>query len=236
LELSTPLVSGKDSMKNDFRGKRQGEPVSISIPPTLMMTSVGRVADIKQSRTADFKSIGDWIYLLGPSDFGLLGSELQKVFAELSVDPVRLGSWKVGTAHWDVARSLYRWLGGAKGKLQSKLKSVHDVSDGGMLVALAECLITKGIGATIRFREDKNPWELAFGEGFHCFVVTVAPEEGAAVETEWNACKVPWVRLGQVESQDRLEVFIEGGSRTHPVLSVGIKQIRSAWQKEGYWE
>jgi phosphoribosylformylglycinamidine synthase len=236
LQLSTPLVSGKDSMKNDFRGKKGGEPISISVPPTLLMTAVGRVLDIKTACTSDFKSVGDVIYLLGLSDFGLLGSEMQSVSSELTSDPIRLGCWKAPNPNWEIARRIYSWLGGTNGKLRSRLKSVHDVSEGGVLVALAESLIAKGLGATVHIPSDKSPWEFAFGEGFHSFVVSLSQEDVASVESEWSSFGVPFVRLGKVESQDRLEVFMDGGSKTHPALSVGIKQIRSAWQKEGYWE
>ncbi len=58
LRLRTPLVSGKDSMKNDFRGKLRGEPITISVPPTLLMTAIGRVADTRNAKSADFKAVG----------------------------------------------------------------------------------------------------------------------------------------------------------------------------------
>jgi phosphoribosylformylglycinamidine synthase len=82
LALATPLISGKDSMKNEYQGKRRGELVSISVPPTLLITAVARVTDIKQARTADFKSVGDFIYLIGNSQLGLQGSELQAMVGE----------------------------------------------------------------------------------------------------------------------------------------------------------
>ena len=56
LALQAPLVSGKDSMKNDFRGKKNGQPVTISVPPTLLMTAVAKTSDVRTARTADFKA------------------------------------------------------------------------------------------------------------------------------------------------------------------------------------
>jgi len=138
LALSAPLVSGKDSMKNDFRGKRRsGEPVTISVVPTLLVTAVGRVADTRHARTSDFKGAGDAIYLLRAARPGLLGSELAD--AEASVLHLRgfsPGS-QPGFPDWERARKLYSWLGGTHGKMQPKLRSVHDLSDGGLLVASA---------------------------------------------------------------------------------------------------
>ena len=233
LHLSAPFVSGKDSMKNDFKGWSNGKPVAISVPPTLLITAVARVPDIKAARSADFKAAGDGIYLLGPADFGLLGSEYYQMSCQKWNKLSGFGGpLRVGTPHWETARRLYSWLGGAQGKLHARLKSVHDVSDGGVLVAVAESLLARGLGASIYVPADLNPWEFMFGEGFHSFVATLSPEESATVESEWQKAEIPFRRLGTVENQDRLEVFFG----ETPVLSVGLKQIRSAWLKEGYWE
>ncbi len=231
LALSAPLVSGKDSMKNDFRGKRNGQPISISVPPTLLMTAVARVADIKFARTADFKTVGDWIYLLGPSELGLLGSEFLDLHSDFSEIPLR-----VGTPLWNVARRLYSWIGGTQGKQQNKLKSLHDVSDGGVLVAVAECLLARGWGATLTLPPERNAWELAWGEGFHTFIASLSDEEGVGVEAEWRELGIPFIRLGKVEPHDRFEVLLEGSPSDRSLLRLPIQKLRSAWLKEGYWE
>jgi phosphoribosylformylglycinamidine synthase subunit PurSL len=226
-------------MKNDFRGRLEGQPVKISVPPTLLITAVGRVPDIKKTRTADFKAVGDLIYLLGPAQLRLLGSELADWNAKVS----EFGDLKVGLPDWDIARLLYSWLGGATGKLQTRLKSLHDVSEGGLLVAVAEGLLSRGFGASLVFSSKTSLWEQAFGEGFHTFVASISPDDQAVVEEEWKDLKIPFRCLGQVESRDRLEIFMQDltqnvgrpqGGRS--MLNVGIQQLRSAWQKEGYWE
>jgi phosphoribosylformylglycinamidine synthase len=234
LALAIPLVSGKDSMKNDFHGKQDGNSIVISALPTLLMTAVGRVPDIKKTRTADFKSPGDLIYLLGSSDFGLLGSEYQSSLMQSASEesPVTWSSARVGTPHWDEARRIYSWIGGAMGECQDDLKSLHDVSEGGMLVAVAESLLARGLGASLQLSTRQSPWEFCFGEGFHSFVATIAEGNAAAVESEWKELNIPFIQIGKVEGHDRLEVFNE----TQSVMNVGIQQLRSAWLKEGYWE
>ncbi len=239
LALSIPLVSGKDSMKNDFRGKLDGQPVTISVPPTLLMTAVGRVKDIRNCKTADFKSAGDLIFLLGGSDFGLWGSELYSMMNQYGHLFGLGGPLRVGEPSWELARRVYSWLGGATGKQQARLKSIHDVSEGGLLVSVAESMIAKGLGASVRIPAGKNPWEFLFGEGFHGFVVTIAEENTSSVESEWDELHIPFKRIGQVDSKESLEVYFGGeGTRmgANPVLKVSTKQIRSAWSKEGYWE
>jgi phosphoribosylformylglycinamidine synthase len=222
-------------MKNDFYGKCEGQEVKISVPPTLLMTAVARVQDIKKSRTADFKLAGDSIYLLGPGEFGLLGSELSLLLN--SAVPGK--SPKLGLPRWEVARQVYSWMGGARGKTQSMMRSVHDVSEGGVLVSVAECLLARGFGATLKFDGESTggpqgfaPWEFFMGEGFHSFIVSASEGNAAVLESEWNELKIPYRKLGVVETQDRLLVQI--GDRA--VMNVGVKQLRSAWLKEGFWD
>jgi phosphoribosylformylglycinamidine synthase len=241
LALSTPLVSGKDSMKNDFRGWKGNEKVTISVPPTLLMTAVAKVPDVKMARTSDFKSAGDIIYLLGPAQLGLLGSELATMKTEEKQNLASIAPMRLGVPQWNIARRLYSWIGGTSGKHQNRIRSLHDVSEGGLLVAVAECILAKGMGATIQFPADWNPWEMSFGEGFHTFITSFSEEDALIVESEWKDLGIPFLKLGTVESQSRFEVLQEtpagdaaNGPRT--LLRLNTQQLRKAWTKEGYWE
>ncbi|MEK6706454.1 MAG: AIR synthase-related protein, partial [Bdellovibrionota bacterium] len=238
--LSVPFVSGKDSMKNDFRGMKDGAQVTISIPPTLLVTAVAKIPDIKEARSADFKSAGDVIYLLGNEGFGLLASELDCMEQKNGGARRFTDLCRTGEPNWEKALKTYRWLGGATGSEQSKLRSVHDVSDGGVLVAVAEALVARGLGAMLTIPHDQDPWEFAFGEGLHSFVVTVQEFDSAAVEAEWISLGIGFRRIGVVMSQDKLEVRTEfkmgaGGKAPKP-WSLSTSQLRAAWQKMGYWE
>jgi phosphoribosylformylglycinamidine synthase len=238
LALSLPLVSGKDSMKNDFRGRKDGKPVTISVPPTLLMTAVGKMSDVRYARTADFKRPGDVIYLIGGHQFGLMGSEF------LSMMPTHAKSAQVGQPNWNEARRIFSWLGGATGQEHRKLRSLHDISEGGLLVAVSECLIARGLGASITLPGEMDPWEFAFGEGFHSFIASANESDAAAIESEMTTLAIPFVKLGSVTGTDRLEVAALRSSSLNSSLktstparfSVSVKQLRLAWQKGGYWE
>ncbi len=66
IAYGTPFISGKDSMYNDFKGyDEKDRPVKISIPPTLLISSIGIIDDITKSISIDLKFPGDLIYLLG---------------------------------------------------------------------------------------------------------------------------------------------------------------------------
>src|SRR3989344_6957604 len=62
----TPFISGKDIMFNDFKGyDEKGNPVAISIHPTLLISAIGVVSDFYKVVSPEFKNAGDIIYLLG---------------------------------------------------------------------------------------------------------------------------------------------------------------------------
>jgi len=236
LELSAPLVSGKDSMKNDFRGKQDGKPVAISVPPTLLMTAVARVADVRYARTADFKRTGDSIYLIGGKSLGIIGSELQVMSGRAYVG-TSAAQPQCAEPNWEEARCIFSWIGGGIGKERVRLRSLHDVSEGGVLVAVAESMIARGLGARLNLPAQVDPWEIGFGEGFHSFVATLSDEDVSAVEAEWAAHGVPFLKLGVVTNSEKLEVtWGEGATVSNASWSVPVKQLQAAWQKGGYWE
>jgi phosphoribosylformylglycinamidine synthase II len=231
LALEAPLVSGKDSMKNDFRGKKNGEPVTISVPPTLLMTAVAKTSDTRLARTSDFKSQGDIIYLIGGSRLGLLGSELQWMLKERGKG-LPAAQPRAAEPDWLEAKRIYGWIGGAQGKEQGRMRSLHDVSEGGMLVTVAESLIARGLGAQLSLPAGRESWEIGFGEGFHSFVASCADADASVLEAEWTALQIPFTRLGKVTGQDRLEVSDSSGRSFH----MPVRQLRAAWHKGGYWE
>ncbi len=230
LEVSAPFVSGKDSMKNDYRGRLDGAEVKISVPPTLLVTAVAKVPDVRLARSSEFKLTGDAIYLLGGECLGLVGSELHAVRGATVPGPRA----RLPEPRWDSARRIYSWLGFAQGKEQGRLRSVHDVSDGGILAAVAESCLARGFGASIQTEEE--PWEFYFGEGFHSFVVTVSEPDSALLEAEWTALGLPWRKLGTVTNTDRLEARFAQPTGESGGISVEVRALRSAWRKEGYWE
>lgn len=239
LKLQAPFVSGKDSMKNDFRGKLAGKEVVISVPPTLLVTAVARVPDVAYARTSDFKSAGDRIYLLGPGNFGLGRSELE-LWAEdgaqgtVSQWVSQAKSLPIGEPNWDQALKLYRWLGGSTSTdgNQNKLRSLHDVSEGGLLIAIAESCIARDLGANLKIQASGvQAWEFLFGEGFHSFVATIRDADAAALEAEWKAQGIPFTTLGEVSGGGWIRTEVGEES-----FAVETAKALQAWKKEGYWQ
>ncbi len=76
----TPFISGKDSMFNDFKGyNKKGHPIKISIPPTLLISSIGIVDKISYL-TKITPEVGDLIFIIGKTKNQLQNSEYEKIF------------------------------------------------------------------------------------------------------------------------------------------------------------
>ena len=130
-----PLISGKDSMKNDYIGPD----VKISIPPTILVSVIGRIDDITKAVTMDVKREGDLLYLLGLTKEELGGSEF---FASYGI----LGS---SVPKVDAAQALARYRKLHEAMEKSLIASAHDLSDGGLAVALAEKAFAGSLGLSV---------------------------------------------------------------------------------------
>lgn len=215
VELKTPFISGKDSMKNDYRGAWNGKPVTISVTPTLLITALGRLPQIERARTSEFKQANDEVFILGPHEMEFLGSQFEKL--NLGHTEER----KLPQPNWKVAQKLYSWLGS---KDSMVLKSCADVSEGGLLVALAECCFARGLGfkalITPLLLNELKSQKFFFGEGFHTFVVSVSPENKDKVMSEWYRLGLPYQHLGSVQK----DAVIRLGEHT-----VSVAELEKSW-------
>ena len=215
-----PCISGKDSMKNDYQiGGRK-----ISIPPTVLFSTIGKINDVRKAVTMDVKRSDDRIYVLGMTKDELGGSEYYASLGFIGNDVPRVNAQS--------ARKLYIALEKAINK--GVVASCHDCSDGGLGVALAESAFSGGLGMTIELA--KVPVEnirrsdtILFSESQSRFVVTVAPENVGRFEAilEGNV----FADVGVVTEQHDFTVM--DGEKA--VLCAGIDELKDAWQKTLRW-
>jgi phosphoribosylformylglycinamidine synthase subunit PurSL len=214
-----PLTSGKDSMKNDFRG----DGVKISVPPTVLYSMVAGIDDVRRVVTAELKAPGDLVYLLGPTEDELGGSELFRVLGLSGGDVPRVRPKR--------ALDLYRAL--ASATTEGLVASCHDCSDGGMAVALAEATFGTGLGADVlldgvltELGNVRNPLLVAlFSESHSRFVVSVAPENKARFETLLAGRAL---LIGQVVADPWLVFRAEGSVAAR----IGTEEILAAWNRD----
>ena len=214
LEYGTPLVSGKDSMKNDFRGKnRKGEPLTISILPTLLVTAMAKT-DIRYTVTSEFKNQGDLVYVIGKKTEGLAASELCEHF---KIEDAKLPEIDI-TANKEMYRTYTKAL------QEGLIQSGHDISDGGFLCAVAESCIGGRMGAELNIKSTRN-WDDLFNEGPGRFVVSVKAENQKRFEELFKG--IDFEQVGQTTHDKNLVLNLNGHK-----TSWSVNELVSSFKKE----
>ncbi len=195
----TPAVSGKDSCKNDStRGGKK-----ISIPPTLLISSIGQIDDVKKAVTMTLKDAGDVIYVIGETKDELGASAYYRKLAEEQGVPMNYGG-TIPAVDGETALKIYTAMN--KATDAELLKSATTPSKGGLAVALALTAIGGQLGADIDLSSlgDLDEAAKLFSESNSRFIVTVAPEKSAEFEGIFDA--LPIQRVGVVTSEKKLTV------------------------------
>nr|WP_314465421.1 phosphoribosylformylglycinamidine synthase subunit PurL [uncultured Novosphingobium sp.] len=158
--LDYPIVSGNVSLYNESKATGGGS----AILPTPAIGGVGILADHEKMATVAFKNVGDEIFLLGAPE-GKLGSHLgqslwlREIAGQEAGEAPRVDL----TVEAENGASIREWIGA------DKVTAVHDVSDGGLLVALAEMALASGLGCNL---DVELTTAEAFGEDQSRYLVT----------------------------------------------------------------
>jgi phosphoribosylformylglycinamidine synthase len=181
--LDFPIVSGNVSLYNET--KFQGEDLGRPILPTPTIGGVGILDDFTKSMTLAFKAEGESILLIGETQ-GWLGQSvyLRDICGreEGAPPPVDLAAER---RHGEFVRGLIR---------DGLVTAAHDLSDGGLLVALAEMAMASRIGAVLEAPPGIPAHAFWFGEDQARYVVTA--QDAEAVAQRAKAAGVPFLRLG----------------------------------------
>jgi phosphoribosylformylglycinamidine synthase II len=187
-ELGVPVVGGNVSLYN--------EAPTGPIFPTPVVGMVGKLPDASRAGRVGFARAGDSIALVGPFEPSAVGSELDKLRGRPPVGDlpvVRAAAVRDGHDHV------------RNGVRSGALHNAHDISEGGIAVALAECCIAGGLGARVRLPDGLDP----FGEAFGCGFLVSGPVEVLADFTV----------IGEVGGET---LAIEG------LLELGVSELREA--------
>lgn len=207
--LDTPVIGGNVSLYN--------ENTTGSIYPTPVVGMVGLVADTDHITTQGFKQEGDAILLLGETKAELGGSEFQ--YAVHGVTEGRPPALDLDTEK----KLLGTVLSSIRGGL---VRSAHDLSEGGLAVALAESCISGGIGANIELSAGGlRPDVALFSESQSRIVLTAAPDRAEELKGAIAASGVPVEIIGTVGG-DRLRVNLDGVS----ALDEAVAELKHVWE------
>jgi len=207
--LAFPVVSGNVSLYNETNGA--------AIPPTPAIGGVGLLDDLSLMQTLAFKAEGECVLLVGaPDTWGShLGQSVWLREIEGREDglppPVDLAYEKrVG----DFVRGLIR---------QRLVTAVHDVSDGGIAVALAEMAMTSGIGVVTTGHNHVEPVETFFGEDQGRYVVTIRRDNLDRVQEMAKAAGLFAPRIGTTGG-DQLKLGEAGG-----ISVASLRNAHESW-------
>ncbi|KKC24706.1 phosphoribosylformylglycinamidine synthase subunit PurL [Sphingomonas sp. SRS2] len=156
--LDFPIVSGNVSLYNETKNE---DGSGSAILPTPAIGGIGLLADVDQMATLAFKAPGEHIVLIGETD-GHLGQSLWlRYIAGREEGPPPPVDLELEKRNGDFVREMI---------LSGRVSAVHDIADGGMLVAVAEMALAGGIGADVGELGHAE----AFGEDQARYIVTTA--------------------------------------------------------------
>lgn len=211
--LGTPFISGKDSLYNE---SPQGP-----ITPTLLITAVGIIPDIRGLVSMDLKSLGNPVYILGQTSTELGGSEYYRLhgFTGKTVPKVNPTT----------AKRTYEALTNATD--QGAVRACHDLSEGGLAVAAAEMAFGSNHGLELHLKNmpraeslSRNDFML-FSESNSRFLVEVSREHKSRFEELVKDCV--YAEIGVVTDPPFMEIF---GLNEEKLIAAELKQLRERWQ------
>ena len=211
--FGTPFISGKDSLYNE-------SPLG-PVNPTLLITAVGIIPDIRKAVTLDVKAPGNLIYVLGETYAELGGSEYYKLkgFVGNVVPKVRV----------EKAKNLMDRLVGAIDA--GLIRSCHDLSDGGLGVALAEMAFSGGYGMEIHLSRvplaekiERNDFVL-FSESNSRFLVEV--DDNCKEDFERFMHGIPHGLIGKVVKTSSFCIY---GLNENVVVETSLDELMKSWK------
>jgi len=226
----TPLISGKDSMFNDFKGfDAKGNPILISIPPTLLVSSIGVVKDVRKSHSIDFKFGGDLIYLLGDTYDELGGSEYVRYLSEQ--DKKEYTGAIVPEVRGEKNKKLYQVFGRLTDR--GLIASAISVGRGGLVLALLKANMAGMLGSTVSLKKiskhtlsDSNT---IFSESQGRILVSISPQNKKAFEKFTQ--HIPSYLLGNVGNDPFVTIQGRNGAKIVKIrVADALKSYKSTFK------
>ncbi len=254
IAYSAPFISGKDSLNNEFVAE---DGTVIAIPPTLLISGIAIVSDVRMCVTMDAKSAGNALFVVGVTDDALAGSHYEQMDAETPRhrDAEMSRSAATPQACASIPRvDLVLGPGIARAVAAAiaagLVRAAHDASEGGLAVAMAEMCFAGGLGLTAaldglparaaasqsRSRSNEgpavsglSPAAALFAESPSRYLLEVEPARLDDLHMALDG--IPHVEVGRFNATARLELTLAGQS----VISADLAALKSAWQAPLGW-
>ncbi len=217
-EFNVPFVSGNVSLYNESHAG--------PILPTPTIMTLGIIEDVRNSVSADVKAADNFLYLIGETFNELGGSEY---FRQVHNEWGKV----VPRVHPEKTKAKMSAL--LKANSQKLIASCHDLSEGGLAVALAEMLTSGGFGAEISIKKldgrkpqtaNRRPDYKLFSESNGRWLTEVKPENSGRFEEILRQYNVSFAKIGKTTKKPRLKI--------DNLIDLGLKELYKTWREPIY--
>jgi phosphoribosylformylglycinamidine synthase len=214
-----PFISGKDSFYNEWMDESGNVFV---IPPSLLISAIGIIDDVDKCITMDLKEVGSQIFIVGDTGEELGGSEYFKLLG------IKGGT--VPGLDFNNAPKIMNALHNAVE--QGLILSCHDLSEGGLALAIAEMSFSGDVGAEIDFGvvplrgENKSIVTILFSESNTRFLIEVREENAGLFAALFQ--NLPAAVIGRTVKGKDLRIF--SGERR--LVDLPLSLLRKKWQRK----
>jgi len=218
-----PLISGKDSMSNDCT---LTDP-PISVPPTLLVSVLGRISDLSRAVSLDLKAPGDALYLIGETQGELGGSEFLRFYGQATRGRVYIGN---AVPRVDAVKGIGMYRALHRAAAEGLVRSSHAPGLGGLGVAALRKAFAGQLGLEVDLAacpgDAASDAALLFSESNCRFLVTVAPEhrDGFEQALSGQSC----ARLGTVTEEQQIRIRGRDGRL---IVDRALPALRDAWKE-----
>lgn len=204
--FKAPVISGKDSLSSTYHG---ADGLVIKIPPVLCISTFGRIKNVEKTVSSDFKKTNTNIYLVGKLDNHLGGSTYYDINNLLGSEIPKIDLKSIPKTF----KQLYKAI------KSGKILACHDVSEGGIISAIAEMCFGGDCGVKLDIKNKINADEFLFNETAGMFVV-----ETNDVSILKN---LPYQKLGKTQKEKIIDAKYNGKK----LFSASVIDLKKAWQE-----
>jgi phosphoribosylformylglycinamidine synthase II len=214
--FNCPLISGKDSMKNDYVGPG----IKISIPPTILISVIGKINDSTKAVSMDVKQPGHHLFILGPTKKELGGSEYFASFGMVGSSVPKVDAHEAMNRYEKIHTAITNGI----------IAAAHDISDGGLAVSLAEMAFAGDYGLKINLGAIKtdgvlNDTEILYSETPSRIIIAVSPENAQEIEHIFGKDAQ---FIGTSVEEKRLTIV---GQDQNSIIDQEIQTLKKAWKE-----